>query len=144
MSEEFNGTSPGQEDPGVSGEARQADAEGAGISRDSLIRRLREAAGRVPRGEEWARAEKSELRLFFEESPVAASLPKRFPDGAGSEHEVWIVDGNALKATMPGEAGRIWSSRRMARPSEYLERMAIANDEFRMPWELVGIAEECR
>ncbi|MFT5466772.1 MAG: hypothetical protein ACI8UO_001872 [Verrucomicrobiales bacterium] len=57
---------------------------------------------------------------------------------------MWIVDGNALKATMPGEAGRVWGSRRLAHPSEYFERMSIINDEFGLPWEFVGLAEECR
>lgn len=57
---------------------------------------------------------------------------------------MWIVDGKALKATMPGEFGRIWGRRRMGTPSEYLQRMIVINDEFGFPWEIVGVAKEGR
>lgn len=133
-----------REDSSISREIGKTDSSRARTTRDALLRRLREATRGISRAEERDRIEKSQLRLFFEEGSVIASLPNRFPDGAGSEHEIWIVNGSALKATMPGEAGRIWGTRRLALPSEYLERISATNDEFGMLWDFVGFAQECR
>lgn len=69
-------------------------------------------------------------------------IPGGLPDFAGSEHEVWSDGDNVLKATLPGAYGRRWGSRRFASPSEYLDRIHIAETAFAFPWNVLGLCLE--
>lgn len=107
-----------------------------------LARRLVESTGSHTRLEERLRAEENELRRCFDEGHLTAEIPEDLPDFIGSEHEVWSDGVEVLKATLPGAYGRRWGSRRFASPSEYLERIHLAQNAFGFPWIVNGLASE--
>lgn len=107
-----------------------------------LARRLAESIGSNSRDDERLRAEEEELRGCLDNSGLSAAIPEGLPDFVGSEHEVWSDGDRVLKATLPGGYGRRWGSRRFATPSEYLDRIHLAQTAFAFPWIVIGLCEE--
>ncbi|WP_139373037.1 putative polyvalent protein kinase domain-containing protein [Prosthecobacter debontii] len=67
-------------------------------------------------------------------------LPAGFGQTRGSEHEVWFSkDGRAIKATHPGEYGRLFGPDRFATLEQYLERIRLTVDLFGLDWRIHGI-----
>ncbi len=69
------------------------------------------------------------------------SLPDGLGQTRGSEHEVWISpDGRrVIKATHPGEHGRVFGPQRFATQAEYFERIRRMNEEFCLDWRVEGV-----
>ncbi len=74
------------------------------------------------------------------------SIPQGFGSARGSEHEVWFTAGEShvIKATHPGEFGRVFGPRQFASLAEYLERVRLANEVFGLDWQILGIHGEGR
>lgn len=67
-------------------------------------------------------------------------LPSGFGQARGSEHEVWFsTDGRAIKATHPGEYGRVFGPDRFATLEQYLERIRLTVELFGLDWRIHGI-----
>ena len=114
----------------------------AASPREILARRLAEATRLLSRPDERLRAEEAELCRCIDEGLLSAELPETLPDFIGSEHEVWSDGQQVIKATLPGSFGRRWGSRRFAFPSEYLRRIQLTEENFRLQWEVLGLVRE--
>jgi hypothetical protein len=72
-------------------------------------------------------------------------LPAGFGQARGSEHEVWFSDdGRAIKATHPGEYGRLFGPERFATLEQYLERIRLTVALFGLDWQVLGIHDSGR
>jgi hypothetical protein len=67
-------------------------------------------------------------------------LPAGFGQTRGSEHEVWFSsNGRAIKATHPGEYGRVFGPDRFATLDQYLERIRLTVELFGLDWQIHGV-----
>ena len=67
-------------------------------------------------------------------------LPAGFGQTRGSEHEVWFSnDGRVIKATHPGEFGRLFGPDRFATLDQYLERIRLTVELFGLDWQIHGL-----
>lgn len=67
-------------------------------------------------------------------------LPSGFGQARGSEHEVWFSsEGRAIKATHPGECGRVFGPDRFATLEQYLQRIRLTVELFGLDWQIHGI-----
>lgn len=67
-------------------------------------------------------------------------LPAGFGQTRGSEHEVWFAnDGRVIKATHPGEYGRVFGPDRFATLDQYIERIRLTVELFGLDWQIHGL-----